>query len=231
MTDEYIYYYNQKTTNLFKNKTKEELPNLIQKTFPFQKVKFEGYFDDSDIKDNSITVVSSQGSQIKITAKDPFCELLKFKNADGSFVQIVYKENGIFILRPVGSSPQGVRTTYYFDDVGFAGKTLDTYRWKNEKLWNKPFDIHLLENNKSETFGSLLYYTPDDEDKNELPYSYSPLYYINNKQITAVQKKEPVILSQPQEAGFVWNNNFKFQSFSDQQYSANKIQQFNSVLY
>ena len=227
MTDEYIYYYNQKTTNLFKNKTKEELPNLIQQTFPFQKVEFEGYFDDANIEGNSITVVSGQGSQIKITAKDPFCELLKFKNADGSSVQIVYKENGIFILRPVGSSPQGVRTTYYFDDVGFGININNVYRWKNEKLWNKPFDIHLLENNKSETFGSLLYYTPDDEDKNQLPYSYSPLYYINNKQITAVQKKEPVILSQPQEAGFVWNNNFKFQSFSDQQYSANKIQQFN----
>lgn len=144
MTDEYIYYYNQKTTNLFKNKTKEELPDLIQKTFPFQKVEFEGYFDDSDIKDNSITVVSGQGSQIKITAKDPFCELLKFKNADGSFVQIVYKENGIFILRPVGSSPQGVRTTYYFDDVGFAGKTLDTYRWQDRCLLQNAYAINYV---------------------------------------------------------------------------------------
>ena len=134
MADEYIYYYNQKTTNLFKNKTKEELPNLIQQTFPFQKVEFEGYFDDSNIEDNGITVVSGQGSQIKITAKDPFCELLKFKNADGSSVQIVYKENGIFILRPVGSSPQGVRTTYYFDDVGFATTIFNGYRWQDKKL-------------------------------------------------------------------------------------------------
>lgn len=128
MADEYMYYYNQKTTNLFKNKTKEELPNLIQQTFPFQKVEFEGYFDDSDIKDNSITIVSGQGSQIKITVKDPFCDLLKFKNADGSSVQIVYKENSIFILRPVGLSTEGVRTTYYFDDVGFATNIFNAYR-------------------------------------------------------------------------------------------------------
>ncbi len=136
MADEYIYYDNQQTTNLFENKTKEELPDLIQKTFSFQKVEFKGYFDNSDIKNNSITVVSGQGSQIEITAKDPFCELLKFKNANGSSVQIVYKEDGVFILKPVGSSSGSIRTTYYFDDVGFASKTLwlDTYRWQNRSL-------------------------------------------------------------------------------------------------
>lgn len=134
MTDEYIYYYNQKTTNLFKNKTKEELPDLIQKTFPFQKVEFEGYFDDADIEGNSITLISGRGSQIKITTKDPFCELLKFKNADGSSVQIVYKENGIFILRPVDLISHSARTTYYFNDVGFATTIFNGYRWQNKKL-------------------------------------------------------------------------------------------------
>ena len=167
-------------------------------------------------------------SPIKIKLSNPNYNFIKFKGADTGSNRLsitCFSDTGEFTLQASGSG----RTMFCLNEVsyGIRDSICSTYRWKNEKLWNKPFDIHLLENNKSETFGSLLYYTPDDENKNQLPYSYSPLYYINNKQITAVQKKEPVILSQSQEAGFVWNNNFKFQSFSDQQYSANKIQQFN----
>lgn len=150
MTDEYFYYDNQKRTGLFaeiewsdnnndylSEEDKITLSTKIKNSFSsFEDVICEETFAKGDIsiKNNSITVVSNQSSQIKITVKDSFCDLLKFKKADGSSVQIVYKENGIFILRPVGSSSANVRTTYYFDDVGFGTNIDNAYRWKDKKL-------------------------------------------------------------------------------------------------
>ena len=148
MADEYIYYDNQKRTDLFaeikwsdgndyflSEEDKITLSTKIKNSFSsFEDVICEGAFEKTDIKNNSITVNSSKDSKIKITVKDPFCDLLKFKNADGSSVQIVYKQDSVFTLHAVGGSSGGVNTTYYFDDVGFAIKTFNTYRWQDKKL-------------------------------------------------------------------------------------------------
>ena len=79
----YLYYDNRTSKNLFQNKTISEIAELIRKTFDFEKVEMEGYFDTTDITNNSIRVVSNQGSKIIITpkSKDVACQLLKFKNS------------------------------------------------------------------------------------------------------------------------------------------------------
>lgn len=131
----YLYYDNRTSKNLFQNKTISEIAELIRKTFDFEKVEMEGYFDTTDITNNSIRVVSNQGSKIIITlkSKDVACQLLKFKNNSGTEIQTVSKENNVFSLLPKGVSAGSVNTTYYFDEIGFAMNISNGYRWKDEK--------------------------------------------------------------------------------------------------
>lgn len=131
----YLYYDNRTSKNLFQNKTISEIAELIKKTFDFEKVEMEGYFDTTDITNNSIRVVSNQGSKIIITpkSKDVACQLLKFKNNSGTEIQTVLKENNVFSLLPKGVSAGSVNTTYYFDEIGFAMNASNGYQWKDEK--------------------------------------------------------------------------------------------------
>lgn len=131
----YLYYDNRTSKNLFQNKTISEIAELIKKTFDFEKVEMEGYFDTTDITNNSIRVVSNQGSKIIITpkSKDIACQLLKFKNSSGTEIQTVSKENNVFSLLPKGVSAGSVNTTYYFDEIGFAMNISNGYQWKDEK--------------------------------------------------------------------------------------------------
>lgn len=131
----YLYYDNRTSKNLFQNKTISEIAELIRKTFDFEKVEMEGYFDTTDITNNSIRVVSNQGSKIIITpkSKDVACQLLKFKNNSGTEIQTVSKENNVFSLLPKGVSAGSVNTTYYFDEIGFAMNISNGYQWKDEK--------------------------------------------------------------------------------------------------
>ena len=126
----YLYYDNRASKNLFQNKTISEVAELIKKTFDFEKVELEGYFDTTDITNNSIRVVSSQGSKIIITpkSKDIMCQLLKFKNSSGSEVQTVLKENNVFSLIPKGNSTESIDTIYYFDEIGFAMNANNGYQ-------------------------------------------------------------------------------------------------------
>lgn len=137
----YLYYDNRASKNLFQNKTISEVAELIKKTFDFEKVELEGYFDTTDITNNSIRVVSSQGSKIIITpkSKDIMCQLLKFKNSSGNEVQTVLKENNVFSLIPKGNSTESIDTIYYFDEIGFAMNANNGYQWRDkntETLFN-----------------------------------------------------------------------------------------------
>lgn len=126
----YLYYDNRTSKNLFQNKTISEIAELIRKTFDFEKVEMEGYFDTTDITNNSIRVVSNQGSKIIITpkSKDAACQLLKFKNNSGTEIQTVSKENNVFSLLPKGVSAGSVNTIYYFDEIGFAMNISNGYQ-------------------------------------------------------------------------------------------------------
>lgn len=138
----YLYYDNRTSKNLFQNKTISKVAELIKKTFDFEKVELEGYFDTTDITNNSIRVTSSQGNKIIITpkSKDIMCQLLKFKNSSGTEIQTVLKENNVFSLLPKGGSTESISTTYYFDEIGFAMNINNGYQWK-DKNTEESFNI------------------------------------------------------------------------------------------
>lgn len=245
MADELIYYENRimkkgfSSNDFVENETEAmkqmgNIAEIIRSQFNFKKVTFEGYYDKTQIDNNSIWFFSGQGNKmiIQLNEQDNFkCDAIKFKNKSGSIVNFIVKEKNeqnvdVFILRPTGGSQGSASLQYCFDEIGLATSWYNSYKYDGTSYLKNTFNFSLLEKDQqgSETFGSLISYI----DSKNIDYIYSPLYYINNKQMTAIQRGHPIILETPEDTGFIWNQNFKIKdTVFNEQYSTNKVWNFN----
>lgn len=245
MADELIYYENRIMKKGFSSndfveneieamKQMGNIAEIIRSQFNFKKVIFEGYYDKTQIDNNSIWFFSGQGNKmiIQLNEQDNLkCDAIKFKNKSGSIVNLIVKEKNeqnvdVFILRPTGGSQGSASLQYCFDEIGLATTWYNSYKYGGTSYLKNTFNFTLLEKDQqgSEAFGSPISYI----DSKNINYIYSPLYYINNKQMTAIQRGHPIILEAPEDTGFIWNQNFKIKdTIFNKQYSTNKVWNFN----
>ena len=139
MAYEYIYYENRimksgfSSGDFVENETEamkqmKKIADAICNQFSFATVIFEGYYDKTQIGNNSIRFVSAKGNRmiIQLNEQDNLkCDAIKFKNKSGSVVNLVVKEKNeenvdVFVLRPIGEGQGSVELQYYFDEIGLA---------------------------------------------------------------------------------------------------------------
>ena len=139
MAYEYVYYENRvmksgfSSSNFVENETEamkqmKKIADIICKQFNFKEVIFEGYYEKTQINNNSIRFVSARGNRmiIQLNERDNLkCDAIKFKNKSGSVVNLIIKEKNeqnvdVFILRPTGGGQGSVELQYCFDEIGLA---------------------------------------------------------------------------------------------------------------
>lgn len=242
MAYEYVYYENRimkngfSSSNFVENETEvmkqmKKIADIICKQFNFATVIFEGYYEKTQIDNNSIRFVSAQGNRmiIQLNEQDNLkCDAIKFKNKSGSVSNLVIKEKNeenvdVFILRPTGEGQGSVELQYYFDEIGLATTWYNSYQYNGVSYLKDTFNFALLEGKKDEAVKSLISY----KDNTNLKYIYTPLYYINHKQMTAIQQQYPNILDSPENNGFIWKNNFQINDATDKASYTNQVWNFN----
>ena len=139
MAYEYVYYENKvmksgfSSSNFVENETEamkqmKKIADIICKQFNFATVIFEGYYEKTQIGNNSIRFVSAQGNRmiIQLNEQDNLkCDAIKFKNKSGGIVNLIVKEKDeqnrdVFVLHPTGGGQGSVELQYYFDEIGLA---------------------------------------------------------------------------------------------------------------
>lgn len=139
MAYEYVYYGNRvmkngfSSSNFVENETEamkqmKKIADVICNQFSFATVIFEGYYEKTQIGNNSIRFISAQGNRmiIQLNEQDNLkCDAIKFKNKSGSIVNLIVKEKNeqnidVFVLRPTGEGQGSVELQYCFDEIGLA---------------------------------------------------------------------------------------------------------------
>ena len=184
---EIIYYDNRYMDNGGFSETDSitEIADIIKNAFNFATVSFEGNYDVSQKGENCITFKSGSENIMEVTLgpEDSRCDAIKFKDKAGSVTHIVYKKSdssNTFIFRP----PGGGQVTCYFDEVGLGIDGRQAYQSNNRAFLEDTFSFKVLEDKKNEANNTMITY---NEANSNFNYSYSPLYYINNKQMSAIQ--------------------------------------------
>ena len=250
MAYEYVYYENRAMKSSFSSgdfvenetetmKQMKKIADAICNQFSFATVIFEGYYDKTQIGNNSIRFVSAQGNRMIIQLKEQDnlkCDAIKFKNKSGSIVNLVVKEKNegnvdVFILRPTGEGQGSVELQYCFDEIGLATTWYNSYQYNGVSYLKDTFNFALLEEKGDETFGTPISYKEKNDkgayiDSN-INYIYTPLYYINHKQMTAIQQPYPKTLANPENNGFIWDKNFKIKDVTNKVSSTNQVWNFN----
>lgn len=250
MAYEYVYYENRVMKSGFSSgdfveneteamKQMKKIADIICKQFGFKEVIFEGYYEKTQIGNNSIRFVSAQGNRmiIQLNEQDNLkCDAIKFKNKSGSVVNLIVKEKNeenvdVFILRPIGEGQESVELQYYFDEIGLATTWYNSYQYNGVSYLKDTFNFALLEEKGDETFGTPISYKEKNDkgayiDSN-INYIYTPLYYINHKQMTAIQQQYPKTLDSPENNGFIWDKNFKIKDVTNKVSSTNQVWNFN----
>lgn len=251
MAYEYVYYENKIMKNGFsagdfvENETEtmkqmKKIADAICNQFSFATVIFEGYYDKTQIGNNSIRFVSAQGNRmiIQLNEQDNLkCDAIKFKNKSGSVVNLIVKEKNeknvdVFVLRPTGGRQGSVELQYYFDEIGLATTWYNSYQYNGVSYLKDTFNFALLEEKGDETFGTPISYKEKNDEgayiNSNINYIYTPLYYINHKQMAAIQQQYPKTLNSPENNGFIWGGNFKIKNtaFNNEQ-STNQVWNFN----
>ena len=251
MAYEYVYYENKvmksgfSSSNFVENETEamkqmKKIADIICKQFNFATVIFEGYYEKTQIGNNSIRFVSARGNRmiIQLNEQDNLkCDAIKFKNKSGSIVNVVVKEKNeqnvdVFILHPTGGGQGSVELQYYFDEIGLATTWYNSYQYNGVSYLKDTFNFALLEEKGDETFGTPNSYKEKNDEgayiNSNINYIYTPLYYINHKQMTAIQQQYPKTLNSPENNGFIWGGNFKIKNttFNNEQ-STNQVWNFN----
>ena len=188
---EIIYYDNRYMSNggFSEANNIAQIADIIKNAFNFDTVSFEGNYDKSRIGENGINFQSDAGNKmtITLTSEDSHCDAIKFKNKEGSVTHIVYKDDSnTFILRPTGGGQDSAGITCYFDEVGLGIDGRKAYQSNNRAFLKDTFNFKVLEDKKNEANNTMITYSEDNNN-----YSYSPLYYINGKQMTAIQNNYP----------------------------------------
>lgn len=250
MAYEYVYYENRTmksgfSSSLFvENETEamkqmKKIADIICKQFNFATVTFEGYYDKTQIGNNSIRFVSAQGNRmiIQLNEQDNLkCDAIKFKNKSGSVVNLIVKEKNeqnvdVFILRPTGEGQGSVELQYYFDEIGLATTWYNSYQYNGVSYLKDTFNFTLLEEKGDETFGTPISYKEKNDEgayiNSNINYIYTPLYYINHKQMTAIQQQYPKTWNSPENNGFIWDKNFKIKDVTNKVSSTNQVWNFN----
>lgn len=250
MAYEYVYYENRImksgfSSSLFvENETEamkqmKKIADAICNQFSFATVIFEGYYDKTQIGNNSIRFISAQGNKmiIQLNEQDNLkCDAIKFKNKSGSVVNLIVKEKNeenvdVFVLRPTGEGQGSVELQYYFDEIGLATTWYNSYQYNGVSYLKDTFNFTLLEEKGDETFGTPISYKEKDDNgayiDSNINYIYTPLYYINHKQMTAIQQPYPKTLDSPENNGFIWDKNFKIKDVTNKVSSTNQVWNFN----
>lgn len=182
---------------------------------------------------NFYILMQKKSSKIRIILNNPNYNIIKFKGYDtgsgrlslillSKIEEIDGVKQNVFTLT---SSNQG-DVRYCLNEISYGISILikDTYRWNNEKLLNNTFNLTLLKENQPEVPNSVISY----KDETNIKYIYTPLYYINKKQMTAIQQQYPIILENPKDDGFIWNQNFIIKDTTfNKQFETNKVWNFN----
>ena len=182
---------------------------------------------------NFYILMQKKSSKIRIILNNTNYNIIKFKGYDtgsgrlnlillSKIEEIDGVKQNVFTLT---SSNQG-DVRYCLNEISYGISILikDTYRWNDEKLLNNTFNFTLLKENQPEVPNSLISY----KDETNIKYIYTPLYYINKKQMTAIQQQYTVILENPKDDGFIWNQNFIIKDTTfNKQFETNKVWNFN----
>lgn len=220
---EIIYYDNRYMSNggFSEANNIAQIADIIKNAFNFDTVSFEGNYDKSRIGENGINFQSDAGNKmtITLTSEDSHCDAIKFKNKEGSVTHIVYKDDSnTFILRPTGGGQDSAGITCYFDEVGLGIDGRKAYQSNNRAFLKDTFNFKVLEDKKNEANNTMITYSEDNNN-----YSYSPLYYINGKQMTAIQNNYPPSTTKE----FVWDLSYKFRKDDGNTYSTKEVEKFN----
>lgn len=231
----YVYYANYLLTTGFSATNYDsgliKIAAILKNQLHLASVEFKGYFDESDIGKNSIRFMSSRGNSmvIKLYEEDAAkCDALKIKNSSGTFTFFINKEvdnsSGeiSFILKPLSSSSGSANTTFYFDEIGFAVNGYQAYTYQGNSFLDKTFDLGELEVNKSETANSTITY----QEGSKINYTYTPLYYINGKQMKAIQRIVAMENDNSSTTTFKWTPKFTYK-MEQGNLTTNQVQDFN----